>query len=907
METSRPFLHQFEQWIQQSQHRRFMRLSFPHQDAPAARLLVQRLDAEEHVSRDFVLRVQLISDDPHLALKDVMGKLLVIELVREDGSLRYFSGHVFAFCRQRADGAIVVYEAELGPWFRLLSLRNDHYIFHDRTLLQQTEEIFADYPSHARWQWQVSADDPAMADACQFGETDHNYLSRRWEAAGWHYWYEHDASGHTLIVGSDSRNQAAIDGDECVRFHGAAGSIEDDAIDHWSPQRQLVASSVALGSFDFKSPYPSWVDIPTLNQQGQALALEHYQYTGQYGYRDLADGDAQSRLRIEEIEARARHVQGQGNCRTLMPGRWFRLLDHFELPRFDARREQGQDEFLILTVRHRVLNNYLPDPEQDHPAPYRNWFSCTRRKYPWRPGRGFNSVAPYAIGSQTATVVGLPGQPALYTDAYGRVRVQFHWDRVGQNDSGSSTWVRVASNWAGAQLGALALPRVGTEVVVQWLDGNPDRPLITGSVYNGSHLPPWELPAQRSLSGLRSRELTDEGGNAALGRSNHLILDDTAGQMQAQLHSDQASSALSLGHLHRIEDHLGRKEARGQGWELRTDAWGVLRAGLGMLITTEARARARGHAKALAETLARLVSARQQQQRQGKLAERAAAQDGAARQAQVVDALQAQNAAIGGRAGGQEAAAQSDFPELSAPLLVLSSPAGIAATSAGDTHLASAGDTAVTAGRHLSLSALGNFFASVRQAIRLFIEQAGLRIVAAAGDIDLRALKDNIHLLAKLKITQTADEIILSAHQRIVINGGGSYARLDAEGIELGTRGQFQVRASVKHFDGGKTMPVPQVDGEGMEGFNERFRVVDEFKRPLKNVRYQVRSSSGKTWEGRSDAQGWTPYFNTDRPENLEIEILHEVDDETNDATEETAKEEEKKAESQGEQESSDD
>ncbi|MFJ3316682.1 type VI secretion system Vgr family protein [Herbaspirillum huttiense] len=578
-----PTAEAFRQWVAEPQHRRFMRLRFPHGDGPDAPLLVQRLDAEESLSRDFSFVVELLTDDAHLPLKSMMGKLLVIELVREDGHLRYFSGYVFAFSRQRADGAVVVYEAQLGPWFRLLSWRRDHHLFHDKTLHQQTADIFADYPLHARWQWQVSSGDATMTDAFQYGESDHNYLSRRWEAAGWHYWYEHDASGHTLIVGSDSCQQAAIDGEQSVRFHANGGSAEDDAIDRWSPQREMAASSVVLGSFDFKSPTPRWIEVPTLNRQGVAPSIEHYLYTGHHGYRDRDDGDTQSRLRIEEIEARARQVEGQGNCRAMMPGRWFRLVGHVECPRFGGPSSQGRDEFLILSVRHRIRNNYYPLAAQDAEPPYRNEFRCMRRQIPWRPGPGYNSHVPIARGAQTATVVGVPGQPALWTDEYARVRVQFHWDREGRHDIGSSAWIRVASPWAGAQLGALALPRVGAEVLVQWLDGNPDRPVIAGSLYNADHLPPWVLPAQRALTGLRSRELTDDGGNRALGRSNHLILDDTAGRLQAQFRSDQYHSQLSLGHLCRIEDQQGRQEARGQGWELRTDAWGVLRAGRGML------------------------------------------------------------------------------------------------------------------------------------------------------------------------------------------------------------------------------------------------------------------------------------------------------------------------------------
>lgn len=188
------------------------------------------------------------------------------------------------------------------------------------------------------------------------------------------------------------------------------------------------------------------------------------------------------------------------------------------------------------------------------------------------------------------------------------MRVQFHWDRVGNNDEQSSAWVRVASAWGGGELGASAVPRVGTEVIVQWLDGSPDRPIVTGTVFNELHQPPWALPSQQALTGLRSRELTPNGGSVASGRSNRLILDDANAAIQAQLKSDHAHSQLSLGHITRIEDNSGRKDGRGEGFELATEAWGALRAGKGMLLTTEARPRAVSHIKDMGETVARLSS-----------------------------------------------------------------------------------------------------------------------------------------------------------------------------------------------------------------------------------------------------------------------------------------------------------
>ena len=526
------------------QHNRILRLSFPDNDGPAASLVVNRIDASERLSKSFEYKVELLSNDPSIALKEMQGKLVNVELVRRDGSLRYFSGYVFSFRRCHSDGGVTVYEAMLGPWLNFLGLRKDNYLFHGKTLQEQTESIFRDYGVQAQWEWRVRTDDPTMTDACQFNETDFNYVSRRWEEVGWCYWYEHDTAGHKLIISSDSTQVAAIDGGVEVRFHGEDGATEEDVIDRWSPARQIVPASVALNTFNFKNSIPTNVIIPTLNQQGVAPTIESYEYAGAYCFKNIGNGEDVCRLCMEEIEATAKCMQAEGNDRFLMPGRCFRLVDHFNHDRYRRGGTAERDIFLILSIRHCATNNYLQSNKEE--IGYRNWLTCTRKDIPWRPGRSFNSTDTKILAPQTAIVVGPSREGGIYTDEYGRVRVQFHWDRVGTNDQRSSAWVRVASSWAGAELGAAAIPRIGTEVIVQWLDGCPDRPIITGAVFNQRNMPPWEVPAQSALTGFRSRELLPDGSNPSVGRSNHLVLDDT---MDKYRHSLEVITCIASCHL----------------------------------------------------------------------------------------------------------------------------------------------------------------------------------------------------------------------------------------------------------------------------------------------------------------------------------------------------------------------
>jgi len=337
-------------------------------------------------------------------------------------------------------------------------------------------------------------------------------------------------------------------------------------------------------------------------------------------------------------------------------------------------------------------------------------------------------------------------------------------------------------------------------VIVQWLGGSPDRPIVTGMVYNEFNRPPWALPTQQALTGLRSRELTANGGNAAQGRSNHLVLDDSSGAIQVQLKSDHAHSQLSLGHITRIENNAGRKDFRGEGFELATEAWGTLRAGKGLLLTTELRARAAAHIKDMGETLARLSSGTALHQERAEAAQQQNAQGANQDQSDAVEALKAQFDAIRG-----ERIAQGEF---SAPHIVISSPAGIASSTPESTHLQSGRHTAVSSGGHLSLATGKSLFASIREKISMFAANAGIKIFAGKGKVEIQAQSDNVEIIAEqvLKIISTKQKIEITAAKEILLTAAGSYIRIDGKGIEHGTGGKLKMHASMHEMAAAKNM-----------------------------------------------------------------------------------------------------
>ena len=779
--------------ISARQHNRILRVAFPHNDGPDCELVVNRLHALESVSRDFEFTIELLSDKANLALKDMEGKLLSVALVQANGTLRYFSGYCFTFRLKKAAN-VSHYEATLGPWLKYLAMGKDNYLFHDKTLREQTEGIFGDYAIHADWDLRLAGDDPAMTDAMQFGESDHNYLHRRWEAAGWHYYYTHSDRGHKLVLSDDSTQADPIDGETEIRFHRNGGSLEEEAISEWSSARQIMPSSVTLAEFDFKQPIPRQVSVPTANQQGSVAETESYEYAGAYGFKDSADGNAKARLRMEEMEALAKQFKATTNNRHAAPGHWFSFADRHDANPFGYSNDASRNQFLILDVQHLATNNYLQ--EADEAPHYANHLTCIRKIIPWRPGRGFNSVDTKMLGPQTAIVVGPAGGDSIHTDQYGRIRVQFHWDRVGGNDDGSSAWMRVASTWAGSQLGVTAIPRVGSEVVIHWLDGSPDRPFVASAIHNQRFMPAWTLPTQQALTGFRTRELSPAGGNIAAGRSNHLILDDTHKQIQVQLKCDHLHSQLSLGSITRIEDNAGRADARGEGWELATEGWGVARAGKGMLITTEARQRAAAHIKDMGETVQRLTAAREQHEEQAAAARQQGAQEQQGQQADVADVLKAQNDAIKGTGGG------GTFPELSAPHLVLASPAGIETTTAQSTHIASDIHTAITTGKNLSVAAGDSFFASISQTFRLFVHKAGMKLIAAGGKVTIQAQSDDIDIIAKkvLALISEQDWVEIRGKLGVRLSGG-------SDTLEISDTSQFLTRKPVLFHGNLETLP----------------------------------------------------------------------------------------------------
>ena len=710
------------------------------------------------------------------------------------------------------EGRHIQYRFTLRPWLYLATQGANCRIFQNKTVVEILDEVLGAYtfPVEKR----LIETYPVRDTQTQFCESDFEFFSRLCQEWGISYHWSHSEGHHRLVLvdnmGAYLKMPSAAYQE--IAYYPPGLKIDGEYISSFVPHHRLTAGRYTTRDYDYtrpradltvsrKEPRPTGQNLAEVYDFHNTAGGSHYAQpkAGTAPANEpLDEGRQLAQIRMQGLRTGGMRAKASANARGIVPGHSFVLQGH---PRQTANAE-------YLAIETHLLIEDVAQTSQIKDA-------ATLRRQAWRvdvtftahpmtePLRPVLTQPKPRIGMQSALVVGPEGEN-VWTDSLGRIKVQFHWDRLGGKNQHSSCWVRVGSQWAGNQLGAVHVPRIGQEVTIDFFGDDADLPVCTGMVYNQNNLPPWALPGQSALSGFRSRELLPQGGNSSAGRSNHFLLDDTPQQIQAQLKSDHQSSSLSLGHITRIEDNGGRKDARGEGLELRTDGHAVVRAAAGMLISTEGRGNAAGHAKALDETVQRLMAGCDQHEALSDAARQAEAhREGD--QDDVAQVLKRQNDAIQGRGR------QGPFPELAQPQLVLASPAGIAMTTAGPTHIASEEHTALTSGGHTSVSAGRSLLVSVKEAIRMMAFKAGLKLVAAAGNIDIAALKDGIHLLAKLEITQTANRISIKAKEEVEVIGGGSFTRWDAGGITHGTNGAWVEHAASHSMTGPKSLPTPNL------------------------------------------------------------------------------------------------
>jgi type VI secretion system secreted protein VgrG len=482
-------------------------------------LLFQRMTATEQLGRLFEYQLDVVSRDANIKLDDLLGQNVTVRLKIGDES-RYFNGHVSRFCFIGLTENFYSYQMTLRPWLWFLTRTADCRIFQNQKVPDIIKKIFRDQ-GFSDFEEQLSATYRDWEYCVQYRETDFNFVSRLMEQEGLYYYFTHEDGKHTLVLAdSIEAHEATPDYEEVPYYpYEETQRRERDHIFDWFVAQEVQPGTYALNDFDFEKPK---ADLNAKLKQPYSHSVDDYEvydYPGEY--LEKGDGDEYVRKRIEELHAQYEQVQGQGNARGLYVGGLFSLIQY---PRDDQNKE-----YLITSATYELKSDeYGSTSSTGAEQIFMCSFTAIDSVQPYRAPR--ITPKPVVQGPQTAIVVG-PGGQEIYTEKHGRVKVQFHWDREGASDENSSCWIRVSHPTAGKGWGAVQIPRIGQEVIVDFLEGDPDRPIITGRVYNANSMPPYDLPNQGMVAGMKSNSTPGGGGY------NEMIMDDTKGNELIRIHA----------------------------------------------------------------------------------------------------------------------------------------------------------------------------------------------------------------------------------------------------------------------------------------------------------------------------------------------------------------------------------
>jgi type VI secretion system secreted protein VgrG len=498
-------------------------------------LLLRGFSGTEAISQLFHFDLDLLSENESLKFQDLVGKNVTLRIFDVEGEERYWNGFISRFSQGSQDRRLTSYRAQMVPWLWFLTRTSDCRIFQNKTVPDIIEKIFSDL-KFKDYQLRLYGNFAPRDYCVQYRETDFNFVSRLMEEEGIYYFFKHEQDKHTLVLANDPAALEACPGQKTARYDFRGGAVAyEDVITEWHHEEEFRTGAWAQTDYNFETPSTSLA--VTVNGNNP---YEIYEYPGEYRVR--GDGDRLARIRLQEHTARTSVCQGGSGCRHFTSGYQFTLQDHY--------RKDLNTSYLLTAVRHVATQGSYEADGASQELSYRNSFECMPFSIPYRPQRV--TLQPFVQGCQTAVVVGPAGEE-IYTDKYGRVKVQFHWDREGRKNENSSSWIRVSHPWAGHGWGAISIPRIGQEVIVDFLEGNPDQPIITGRVYNAEQMPPFGMPGGAVVSGVKSNSTKGGGGY------NEISLNDTKGTELINIHA-QYDQQKKVEHDERVEIGNDRTE-----------------------------------------------------------------------------------------------------------------------------------------------------------------------------------------------------------------------------------------------------------------------------------------------------------------------------------------------------------
>ena len=521
------------------------------------KLTLQSMTGHEALGRPFQYDLDLLSETDDVPPSALLGKQMTVHVELPNGELRHFQGHVTRLARVGRQGRFVVHRATLRPWLWLLTRMVDCRIFQNLSIPEVIKKVFRDF-GFSHFEEDLVREYRVREYVVQYQESGFDFVSRLMEDQGMYYYFKHDADHHTLVLVDDPVSHGPMPGYAEVPYY-PPHVRDEEHFDRWSSSVEVQSGDYSIDDYNFKRPNAALLAQRLAPQNHDYADLPRYEYPG--GYAEVGDGASLARVRLEEQQAEYERFEGDADCRGLGVGHTFTLTDY--------PREDQNKNYLVIAANYQISAERYDSGGAAESHDFRCSVTAIDSQVAFRPAR--LTPRPKMSGPQTATVVGKAGEE-IWTDEFGRVRLQFHWDREGASDEKSSCWVRVGQLWAGAGYGAQYLPRIGHEVIVDFLGGDPDRPIVVGGVYNGFNPPPFTLPENQTQSGLKTRSSLNGNSETA----NLIRFEDKKGseQLYVQAQRDQevlvkANRSTHIGEGDKLEIKLDRNEQIGR--ELRSD------------------------------------------------------------------------------------------------------------------------------------------------------------------------------------------------------------------------------------------------------------------------------------------------------------------------------------------------
>jgi len=482
------------------------------------KLLLKSLSGREELGRLFEYNLVLLDPDKDVDLDKIVGTNVSVRLQTEKAKTRYFNGYIASMSFLGYEDNAGVYHAQMVPWLWLLSRTSDCHSFQEKTVKQILEDVFKSF-GFQDYQFKLTGSYKPRVFCVQYNETALNFVSRLMEHEGMYYWWKHENGKHTMVITDDMAQHQPHPDRPTIEWRERTGVLEDGYLYDFRVQKTVSTGAFATNDFNFKKPKQDLRSKLAKQKKHAAAKFEHFEFPGIY--REGGDGNNLAKVRLEEAQASYESVDAMTTARDMTCG------NKFQLTRAE-RSDQQRSYVIISTVLTISVDSYASGGGSGDK--YECHFTAIPDDLVFRPAR--ISPKPLIRGPQTALVVGPSGEE-IYCDEHGRVKLHFYWDRYSEANEKSSKWVRVSHPSAGGSYGFLSLPRIGQEVVVEFLNGDPDQPLITGRVYNGENKSPYDLPADKTRTVWKSNSTKGGGGY------NEIRFEDAKGNEQIFMHGQK--------------------------------------------------------------------------------------------------------------------------------------------------------------------------------------------------------------------------------------------------------------------------------------------------------------------------------------------------------------------------------